>query len=1028
MTTMTMTNLASIAERAATIAERLRGDCYELQPPNALAEARFARWISAAAKDNPERFDKRLRWSGMDRASALAACGDVRLRAGHQLPPWAETLRWVFEAPLRTQGTFRFFVESGSWPFQPVLAGIVDRASSRVDWHGACGAVQIAFERQLMTQLAETATPILQHEFEVYRAVRRAIHRTNAGSLFAAFAENLAREGGWVRLFDKYPVLARLTGTRIAFWSANIEEFLTRVEADRSSLESRFAPVTGLGDLVAAAPGLSDPHDGGKNAIFAEFSSGFQVIYKPRNIDAEPAFGRLVDWLKARGLEPALKSHETLAFADHGWSVAVEHRACETEEEVKRYYERIGVLTALLYALGTTDCHQENIIANGEFPVLIDAETVLTPGVTAMPSGDTTSAAGMAQRVVFHSVLRSLLVPPGAHLPGRQFSHLAGVMRGDTAAKVQASLWANANSDYMRLQTRDMELPATHNQVSLQGQTSGAERYVDEIVKGFEQGYRFLLAHRDELLEGPLAEWTSLPLRAVLRATRAYATLMSSALSPTAATDGVEVSLIWESLGRPFLQMEDPPPVFRVLETETDSLAQGDIPLFQTTGGSKDLEFRAGRADHFFAQSGVEVMRECLGALSEEDLCLQRALIRGGFAAVPYKPRMRAALSRDELVAEAVALGCRVRDHAIVGKGGDPFWLTVHPVGDDGWILGSMSHNLYAGTSGVALFLAALHRVTGDEEWRRWCLAAARTTSALAKDGVLGGASGTPSTAYALLQCSRLLGETRLAQEANRIAKLITPAQIDQDTVLDAIGGSAGSILCLLGVYSSTKDEELLQLAVRCGLRLLETMQASRDVKGESYWQTYEGRPLCGISHGAAGIALALHRLARATGRDILDSAAQSALRWENSQFDSSQGSWPDLRKERYFAGTWCHGAPGIGLARLEFAGMPGFQAASDVQAARAFCSRVPSSGADHVCCGDLAKAELSLEAGDPERAAWEASQIVKAARERGHYRLNWNEQYFWSSFHHGMSGIGYQLLRIAEPALGLPSVLRWQS
>jgi len=1023
---MMMTNLASIAERAATIAERLRGDCYELQPPDELAEARFARWISIAAKDQPESFDKRLRWGGMDRHSALAACGDVRLRQGQQLPAWTGVLQRVFETPLRMEGSFRFFVESGSWPFQPVLAGIVERSSSGVHWRGSCEAVRIGFERQLMTQLAETATPILQHEFDVYRAVKRALQRTMAGSLFAAFAEDLSRDGGWMRIFNKYPVLARAIGTRIAFWIANIEEFLGRVESDRSALESRFAAATGLGELVDATPGLSDPHNGGKNAIFARFSSGFQVIYKPRNIDAEPAFGRLVDWLNARGLQPALKSYETLSFPDHGWSVVVEHRPCEAEGEVERYYERIGVLTALLYALGTTDCHQENIIAHGEFPVLIDAETVLTPGVAPPPAAEELgTAAGMAQRVAFHSVLRSLLVPPGAHLPGRQFSHLAGVMRADTTNKVQANLWANANSDYMRLQKRDMELPAAHNQVSYQGQTSGAERYVDRIVKGFEQGYRFLLEHRDELLAGPLAEWTSLPLRAVLRATRAYATLLSNALSPMAATDGVVVSLIWESLARPFLQLDDPPPVFQVLEAEVGSMAQGDIPLFHTTGNSRGLQFSSGRTEGFFSQSGVEVMRDCLKALSEEDLTLQRALILGGFAAVPYKASAKAGLSNDELVGEALAIGRSVRDHAILGKDGNPFWLTVHPVGDDGWVLGSMSHNLYAGTSGVALFLAALYRVTGDDEWRSLSLAAARTTAALAKDGVLGGASGTPSTAYAMLQCAHLLREPHLIVEANRIAKLIAPAQIDQDCVLDAIGGSAGSILCLLAVYSSTKDEELLQLATRCGLRLLETMQPSPGDEGASFWKTYEGRPLCGISHGAAGIAMAMHRLSEATGRQAFASAARGAIAWENSQFDTEHKSWPDLRKDRYFAGTWCHGAPGIGLARLDLTGL---DTATDVQAALSFCSRVPSSGADHICCGDLAKAELLLEGGDPDQARLEASRIVKAARERGHYRLNWSEQYFWSSFHQGMSGIGYQLLRVANSEGNLPSVLRWQS
>ena len=40
-----------------------------------------------------------------------------------------------------------------------------------------------------------------------------------------------------------------------------------------------------------------------------------------------------------------------------------------------RFYRRQGALLALLYALEATDFHAENLIASGEFPVLIDLET-----------------------------------------------------------------------------------------------------------------------------------------------------------------------------------------------------------------------------------------------------------------------------------------------------------------------------------------------------------------------------------------------------------------------------------------------------------------------------------------------------------------------------------------------------------------------------------------------------------------------------------------------------------------------------
>ena len=74
----------------------------------------------------------------------------------------------------------------------------------------------------------------------------------------------------------------------------------------------------------------------------------------------------------------------------------------------------------------------------------------------------------------------------------------------------------------------------------------------------------------------------------------------------------------------------------------------------------------------------------------------------------------------------------------------------------------------------------------------------------------------------------------------------------------------------------------------------------------------------------APGIALAFARLAEAGGDIQFRAAAREAIAFERASFDTRAGGWPDFR----FTGTepdgstpcstmWCHGAPGIGLARL---------------------------------------------------------------------------------------------------------------
>ena len=79
-------------------------------------------------------------------------------------------------------------------------------------------------------------------------------------------------------------------------------------------------------------------------------------------------------------------------------------------------------------------------------------------------------------------------------------------------------------------------------------------------------------------------------------------------------------------------------------------------------------------------------------------------------------------------------------------------------------------------------------------------------------------------------------------------------------------------------------------------------------------------RPLCGLAHGASGVALALAEAA--AQQPVLAAEAGpligAALAWERAWFDPIRGSWPDLRGESIsYPAWWCHGAAGIGLVRL---------------------------------------------------------------------------------------------------------------
>jgi lantibiotic modifying enzyme len=73
----------------------------------------------------------------------------------------------------------------------------------------------------------------------------------------------------------------------------------------------------------------------------------------------------------------------------------------------------------------------------------------------------------------------------------------------------------------------------------------------------------------------------------------------------------------------------------------------------------------------------------------------------------------------------------------------------------------------------------------------------------------------------------------------------------------------------------------------------------------------------------ALGIAYALTRLFEITRDSRFRDGAMEGIGYESSVFSDEARNWPDLRSESsststpVFLNRWCHGATGIGLARL---------------------------------------------------------------------------------------------------------------
>ncbi len=883
---------------------------------------------------------------------------------------------------------------------------------------------------------------------------------------FAHFIMLLDDDEYRLRVFTEYPVLVRMAATAIRQWEQAGVEFLERFSLDRTAILRRFAPDPGPGKLVSALANAGDSHRDGRTVFQLRFASGWRLVYKPRSIALDRHYHQLTDWLAERG-GPAQRCPRTLPREGYGWCEFIHHEEVGDEAGLERFYRRMGSQLATLWVLGATDFHRENLIAAGEFPVLVDYESILSPRLLPV---DETRAVETATFRVKDSVLRVGLLPErrrgSKEGPGLETSGMGGAAGQTGSTKLPR--WQGSGTDGMHLVRRKETMTATANRPSLDGQEADPREFLGSLVEGFEVTCRLLSDHRSELTAegGPLRRFTDDPVRVILRHTRLYSLLLYHTTHPDALRDALDKDRVFDRL---WFGLETGPELDKlmaVIGNEKRELWNGDVPYFETQANSRALHTGTGdRVAGFFTASALDEAERRLARLDAARIKEQVWYIRAAMTSLtletdPHlkgrRPRLDpgADSDRDELRAGAEEVGRWLLSSAIHGSG-DATWVGLTRSSQRGWVVTPAGFDLYSGLTGISLFLAYLGQIASDDgragEYTELSRAALGTVRQLIERfgepvKAVGGYAGWGGLLHAWTHFDHLWGTEPgntgpWRDEAwgwlERIA-----AAAPEDESHDVLSGGAGAILPLLAFGRLTASPRPIQIATAIGDRLLETTLECPTGIG---WGVDISRriPLTGFSHGAAGFTWALAHLHAATGDGRYREAALASRDYENSLYSRKKGNWPDLRplaedddvpdacpEKASFMNAWCHGAPGIALGRLEAAALLGDDRLErDFQAAHATTRRKGMGGSHCLCHGDLGNLEVLLAGALATGNASDLAEVRRRAasllrqRQDGRWLCGVPTGVETPGLLVGMAGIGYQLLRLAEPER-VPSIL----
>ncbi|HEY7495653.1 MAG TPA: DUF4135 domain-containing protein, partial [Candidatus Tectomicrobia bacterium] len=333
----------TLSERIESLRAFQRGQVGVAPGINHLARQRMERWSFRYPHTRDGYLAQCLLAHGISTETFLHILGEPIEAVRRRLPTtprWLWRLRRAFASARSGSPSLSTQVPPGheAMLFLHVIDPLIRRARRRL--HNGLKAlaqghppscfaletIEDVLAANLPRRLVEILAPTLVLELHVARH-QGSLTGETAAERFQSFAARLQQPSTALAILREYPVLARHVLACLDHWVAYSLEFIGHLCADWQEIRATFCPVEAPGALVSLDDSKGDKHCRGRSVLIARFSSGWQVVYKPKALALGAHFQELVAWLNERGADPPLATLKILDRGKYGWAEYVSARS-----------------------------------------------------------------------------------------------------------------------------------------------------------------------------------------------------------------------------------------------------------------------------------------------------------------------------------------------------------------------------------------------------------------------------------------------------------------------------------------------------------------------------------------------------------------------------------------------------------------------------------------------------------------------------------------------------------------------------
>jgi lantibiotic modifying enzyme len=328
-----------------------------------------------------------------------------------------------------------------------------------------------------------------------------------------------------------YPLLIRIMSLYAYSYVDDMRLLFSNLKNDKEIIGKTFFNSTA--DIISI-DALSTDFHGPHTGVFLIVCKQGRVVYKGRGVVSSVFFNDITD----RYFREYIYGPPCLQIGPHGYMGFVVEALPDSKWQ--DYFYRWGALTALFSVCLSTDMHEENVIAADRFPVLIDAETLITSRTVTEPF----------QINALDRLIRTAV-----------FTH-SGTNIDDPSVNVLGPL-------------------CRHIQASIQsgyGEMDGIER---RVVDGFQDAAEIIIKNKESMLRRLQSnEYNEVFFRFLMRPTQIYTVFLSNCFTSLRAANREAYRENMGRIKKVYAQFDAKTGACYIGDYEAREIQNGSIPLF----------------------------------------------------------------------------------------------------------------------------------------------------------------------------------------------------------------------------------------------------------------------------------------------------------------------------------------------------------------------------------------------------------------------------------------------------------------